>query len=978
MEHLFINRHTELDQIKHTILDRSIDTRFILLYGVAGVGKTTILQRIQGMLGDIDQNCFLFGNQIIDFDDNRYKYLDGLLFEITNQLGSENFKEYLHTVNVRKQAEKSGSSPARLTRLSIDAEEMFVEDLKKFTKKKRTILRFDTAEKVIDPIINSTDEKFWDFHHPFIRLIKMILDVPNLIFIIAGRTTQNLRAPILDLLPDTQVLSIHLLPFSLEVSKEILYEVQRFHSVIIDPSWEEIFHYVSNGLPILLNMAIEWVERDSALANDWLSESNLRKILLRNIKLDNIQNIEELSVRPLDLNWFSVNTPSAFNKLQKEFKIQLVNSIINLRTLDDLLTLTLAKVSPLDIEGISAILNIPYETAEQVYKNATNRSNVKVLPDGRIRLTDAMEELVLEYVWPLVDLEGTREQRDNQRAINYLFTRSEAIKAEIEKLKNAELKAVAENNIFEQNRLYNQRLAKEQEFWLSRTEHLRRFFELDTLEAVSIFNQNFELADQFGYLVAREALIDVIKPYVNKLPAEVSYSVQQKIAQYLIRSSRYEEALFIYNKLFEITPPKSTDMVNILIGQGNCLMRSIGGPGIGASIRRAIKKYREAYRLSSNINTDEGDKNLVNELIARSFFSLGWSYRALGMLSDAEDYYKRCYRLTLLTDNLTFQALSANGMAYVFAIQKDSNRAEKYSNEAIDVWQKLIIERPANVQEYRNRLAQAYNTAGEISIELGKPLQARRYLEIAVEIFSELSIDEWLSKALSGRGYAKWMAEKERFLSKDRDPKEKFNWEDALNDLSRAHELATSLDAPLVLHRMAYIYWMEPEKEKAIDYWLQSNRLARQVGDMYVEYNSLCDLANVAKNITVPGYGTWHDFQLARVEYAARNPDVSFPLLDGLFFVYLGNLAILDECVDEAVSFYKRGLGILSRNGSYLDFNLIGQLQNIENEVFTNLKREKIRGLGETLLEFWQRPGSSEELSAPEALGVFIRWSNWE
>jgi tetratricopeptide (TPR) repeat protein len=977
MAGIFVGRENEIELIRKALLGPLGEPCFILINGDAGVGKTTLLQELPARMGDLPAG-YVMGDTIIDFDDPKYRFLDGLSVEIARQLGSGHFQPYLDIVKDRRQVERRGASPSRLARLSLDAEEMFAECLTKYALHRRVILRFDTAEKILSYFPYLSDEAASGSRHPFVRLIETALKVPNLVSVIAGRAAEALYLPLLDQVDERSVVLLSLQPLGVEDSRQVLSEAQRSRSILIDPKWEVIFHYLSGGFPIILNMAIEWVERDAAAAADWLSGHNMRSRLQKHADILDPGCLTAAAQEHFDLGWFSEHAPAVLTELQKQFRRELVVHIGRLRSLDDLLTLTLAKVNPLDVEGIAEILDTDRATAQALYDRAVGRANIKVLPDRRIRLTDAMEELVLRYVWPEVDLEGTREHRDSVRAIRYLSKRSATLLDEIRRLRDEELVILAEKDPFQLNELYNKRLVREQEFWVTRTERLERQLVVDPSRGYETFSEDFELAGQFGYLVARESLIGVIRPHLDELDPGTQLSFYWKLAQHLTVSGRYEEAIVLHERIAKSVDPLSPAMAEILIGQGHCLMRARGAPGLGPSIRRAVTKYRDAFRLITGESAASWNRDEVDRLHARVLFSLGWAHRTLGLLNDALDFYQRGYLSAIRAGLHDHKALIANGMAYIYAILRDEERAISYSTEAIDAWQELIIEKPEYSEDYRNNLAQAYNTLGEIWIELAKPARSGRFFELVIDMFAKLAVEEWLSRAYSGRGWAKWMIGKEKAQVGEQEQAKEVDWPSALQDIEQALRLATPLDTPLVLHRQAHVLWDLQLHERAVGNWLESNRLARQVGDMFTEYNSLGDLANAAATAQVVGFDHWQDFESARTEFRARNPDTNYPVLEGLFFVYLGGLALLGGSEPDAVRHYQRGLGILSRGGTYLGFNLRGQLRSIGEQILPRARPEAVRYLGREMLAFWQRPGSPEEFAAPDAIGFFLDWSKWK
>ena len=941
------------------------ENRLTWIVGNAGVGKTTLLQQLPFRFNP--DPLMIVGDKIIDFDDFRFRLTDGLLVEVARQLGSDNFFTFLNIVRSRRQVEKRGASPEKISRLSLNAINVFADNLRRITEQKKVVLFFDTIEKTVQHGIRRNNNILpVEVGNSLMQFLEIVSNIPNIYLFMAGRYVDILENAFRSRINSIEIVNLE--PLDQYASLQILAEGQKHRGLILQQDWSMKVYHLSGGMPIFLDMAVEWLERDSTTFMKWLSDDF---ILQRLNRIRQAKHLKDLVLGIDVLEWLTINKEQGLVEFQDEFKKELVSYIAKLKSTEDLLILTLAKINPLDVEGIAEVLDISIDEAIVLYDQAKQKVHMKVLPDGRIKLADAVEELVNEYVWEQIDSEGVRERYNNLRAINYLTNKTNKQLEDIKELRDKEFVAESQDNPIKINDLYGQRLGIEHEFWVLRSERLERQMSLDVGQAFQDFIHDFQLADQFGYIVARESLFNAI-PDPSPLSPENHRKYEKLLAQHFIDTGKYEKAERIYNELVRDGNKDSIDKIEALTGQGACLMRIETSPGSEPSITRAVSKYRSAYNLASRIAKQPEQKEYIS-LKAQTLLSIGWAYRTYGLLKKSQDYYNKCFQLAVLEKLDAIQALSLNGLAYVYSLQKGYEKAADYSQGAIDIWQGLIAREPDRAEYYRNRLTQAYNTAGEIWIQLDQPERAIRFFEISVHSFRELAIEEWLSRALSGRGWAKWMIGKENVALGELRDNSLPIWESALEDLLEAYEVATYLDVPLVMYRLAYVHLELRQPERTVALWLESNKIARQIGDRLIEYGTLVGLAGVAIEFPVTGYQTLDDFQEARNDFFARNPDVNYPEYDGLFYIYLGNMAMVKSDLISSADNYRKGFSSLSRGGLYSDFTLKGQIKNIEKTILPRCKNKDIQEVGKMILDSF-----SKSNLGPDVISHFTEWSRWK
>src|SRR5881398_1352737 len=95
----------------------------------------------------------------------------------------------------------------------------------------------------------------------------------------------------------------------------------------------------------------------------------------------------------------------------------------------------LALVAPLDQESIATILGLQPAQAGALFEEASRRVSFKVIDNTLIRLHDAVRDLVLAYVLPVIDPNHQLQQTYFTQAIDAFETQSYAILGRVGQLR---------------------------------------------------------------------------------------------------------------------------------------------------------------------------------------------------------------------------------------------------------------------------------------------------------------------------------------------------------------------------------------------------------------------------------------------------------------------------------------------------------------------------------------------------------------
>lgn len=936
----FIGRENELKKIQ-THLQAWGTRRIIFIWGEGGIGKTRLLHEVEQHFFATDRVKTL---RIIDFDDDYYKFPQNVSVSIGRQLDPIAFDPYFEALRKMHKLEGTGSEtdevPTPIRRHILAINRLLTECFNHVSQQQRVVLRIDTTDALNGLMLRN-------------YMYEIVSQFSNVLILIAGRDTKYWCEKFREDMDEDSV-AMPLQPFTLDDSQIYLEQKQKILKATLDKEWVHKLFILAGGLPVLIDLAIEWAQSHRALP--WMDELSLSELTLLQEKH-----------RTNDM------TQSQLNDLQERFKKIVVMPIADLSCSLDQLKLVLSKVYPLDLEGIMEMLDIGQSDAVRLLNKALRSVVIKNLPDGRIKLHDEVQYLINRYVWPLLDENRQWELRDSRRAITYLTRKSDVLLDELRELKRREAEQINVDNPSQVLEIFGQRREKEGMFWSLRIERLRRQLAINVQQGYESFEQDYQLSrKEASSLSYCQGLLEVIGRYAdldvpgrdiqgNALQEKQKLAILRRLAKQATLDGRYKIAAELFEQLRRRTPKDTEEYIEIMNGQANQLVRA-------GRLQQALQLNEQALSLGEQLNS--------RPWIIRSTLEIGLVHRLIGNLEQALQWYHKAFELALTYSDEEQIARIYTHMAYVHALQRE-NRAFDEIQQAIRQWKKLIQTR----KERRFLLGQCYNVAGEVYLAMERPEESLSYFELAWNIFNQEEVEnpkqgtpvaEWRSKCRSGRGFTYWQL---AVVAQRRNEQEAAtqHLQDALRDLVWAAKHATEFDSPMILFRLGEVHFLLKDYQAAEKNWIESMKEARQVGDARTALHSLCKLTHLSFYHPVKNFPGWQDFDRWYRHNYRRQYQTYFELLTGLFYTYLGHLTFKAEDIKNTVKHYNRGLPLLTQSGMHNPFNLIYQLDFVEREIFPLVSSECIQQVGK-LLQDPQHAGTYDMI----ALAYFKEWSGWK
>lgn len=901
----FIDREDELEKIKALIHDWGT-SRVLCLHGEGGVGKTRLLEEVQTRYrGSTDTPLLV--SDIIDFDDRTLHVIENVERRIMQNLGAEAFEIYSRKLLDWHKIKQARVSTEELDEQRKQVRQTLVNNFNRMSAKHRIILLLDTLEK-----LEATDA--WS------RLTNLVLQARNALFILSGREAKKLYERLCREFSEIAEISdlIELQPLTLASGQQYLAEKQRQLSITLDPTLAENLLSLTGGKPILIDLAAEWLSRDIPL--DWMTS-------------------HVLPIQTL--------TGSKKEQLQKDFEVQLVAHIGQIRTQMDRLVLLMSRVYPLNPDMIAKALNIDDDAAEMLLKQAKTYVFVKSAPGGQIYLHDEMRRMIREYVWPDIDSEGDRRQLDSQFAVEYLKFQSQILGQKIEQLAAKEKQALQEQKMEVEFETFLERQGLEQALWAVREQLLYHTLFITVNEGVKLFIEIFDQATQEYQYSFREVLLEQMRRYIDRakqeeylkpLSFEQIYEVDIRRAKFLLDSGQYDHAENELRSLLSRNNLQPGQRIDTRIQIANVALRL-------GRLHESIGFFAEAVDISRA-------NNLQNWLV-KAENGLGWAYRNVANREEARKHYEAALNIARKLNLKHDQALLYNNLGFIYTyIPSEREKASSYCKASLKLSEEL---------KDRRGIGRAYSALGCATFMNGQFDEALTYFQRALNIFEPANDREWLSTVYSWRGSV--------YLSTN-------DLDLAERDLLQSLEMNIKKDRPMNLSRLGLIYIMQGKLDEAQEVVDECRALAMDFRDVLYQLISIRDLARLACHKkdysqleTLNGY-----LQQYLQEWGQPQDRRAF----GMLYLNFGSLALGQSKFDAAIDYYKMGLEPLAELGRYGNDTLEVHVRRLDRLFVTemNLDSEEISRIGRALQSFWLEKGFDN--TYPEVLIQFEMWAMWK
>lgn len=762
----------------------------------------------------------------------------------------------------------------------------------------------------------------------------------NCTILLAGRNAEDIYSELSELL-NYNVHLITIPPLNSRESEQYILEKETAIHIVIEPNITHKITMLAKGKPILIDLAVEWIARDVPI--DWLT-----KIPTDGSSVDNSLEAE----------------------IYDDLERNLVKSIGQLRTQIHRLILVLSYVYPLDVPLLADLLSISAEEAEHLFLEALTFAFIKRLPEKFLSLHDEMRRLVTIYIKPEVDPDGSRQRRDSKIAANYYTVQAKELRNQIAELTNDNLSRKDEKA----NRFAEQ-------LWVVEKQRLQYSLFADLQEGFKLFLILFDEATKiFNYRV-RSALIAQTEHFVSDFNETQLDKFFIRKATYLHDISDYDESAEILTYLIDKYEVRGKQSIGFLLQRGRVLilkgMQSAG-----------VKDLQEAVTLSDQIGTRQEQ--------IESRIALGWGTRHMGRYGQACDLLQKA--LAMLNE-AGVQKDSENTNALGLMRQ----RAEIFNNliyvleridpatYGVDIAQLMIDgeELWKTINDKRG-LADFYLTCQYVYRRRESYEDAIAYSESAFDIFHSQNDIEGSSRVSMQMGTdhreKAWI---HKLYGQSKKAQQELSF--AENSLNRALAYKVPIHTPEIYYWLGETYITADNLAQAQEANTLGLELARNPREARIYWHLAAQQCQIAARM-----GHVAKINTLREAYEKYRQseweDVQHPPADGMFFYYLGDLALQgflngqDHLEDQVITYFEEAIPKLAQYMTYGPYQLKYLIVRLDKNLYAQSTYHSSiirRKLGLALRENWyaakqgdKKPTGTFLKQYSEALEFFEKWQN--
>ncbi|MCI0511930.1 tetratricopeptide repeat protein [candidate division KSB1 bacterium] len=863
----FIGRKAEFARIEELFQHKG-NLKIVGIHGAGGIGKTRLLQEIQLRYQDVGG---LFVSTIYDFDDPSFHILRNFRVLLAEQLDSKYFSPYLNALDDFRKMELANVSPERLGAESETIDRIFVSCFNNgFAQKYRPVLLFDTIENV-------QDEYLWEGY-----LLKQLAALKNSIVILAGRKLDLIQANLTQTFGNEALDFIELKGFSFDEANEY-FNWTRIGKEIPDTLREKI-HFLADGKPILIDLAIDWLSWDVPLPD------------LLDYSLADIKSLE----------------PEKLLELREQFEQALVIEVLSFIKPTDRAILDMACVHRFfNTEILAFLLGLSPVKAKEMMRRLGQFTFVKPRPQNNYVLHDEMRRMVNTYAWPKYDPFGTQKKKTHAKMAEYYRLKTEEIEQQIRE-KSDILNEVQDAGEKDQELLITQEIsAQEREYWLLKIEHLHHSLRSDLKKALKIFIESADKATEEFRYEYRRAIFDEILLFEQNFKATDQYEIYIRQAKYSLDKGQYEEVYQELQRLLQQYADNSGREVDILIQLGNATIR-MGKPN------ETLNFFQRALTICQQ-------KKLKNWLgIVHN--ELGWTNRILGKWDAAIKHYELALEHTEKAQDTMSLADTLNNLGFVYSLKGDYSSALAYCEQALNIRATLGLTREIGMSH--NTLSMVYRNKGEYDTAL-------QHSNLALAIFKAQNDIEWLGKTYRERGVTRWRTVQLEMARQDLEQSvtifEKYDFKNEL---------------PTTYYRLANVLWQLGLREvrktlplakeffdRAENLLSKSLTLGTNIADIYTTINSLTGMIELLYEVAeVTGVSRVSELRqyYKKLQKLNSQAEILYPLSYGHAERIMGAVEQDTDHFTHALAHYKKGYHLIARHNQFhrftLDYKAIGFL----------------------------------------------------
>jgi len=804
----FVNRDDDLKLIRESF-KQNWPVRIVSISGDGGTGKTWLMYK--AMMDFDGDPRYHVASAAIDFYVTQFHSRGGIQRGIVERLGEQYFPDYLDTIKDLKRLLDNGGSRISIENLEQQASETFITEFKNRTNLCSVVLGFDTFESILE--------------HPNLvnwLLYELFPTLEGSCIIISGR--RNSEIDFQRLKPKQTVIQ----QFTIEhfKSDDILALMEKRGVAPKSDKFLDKIAELTDGRPLLVELMIDWLKEDM----------DFSKIL----------EVDDKEV----------------------FKEKLVEAIRDLRKPRYPAILYLAwAYRRCDVKMLEFLIKDDRYDYKKLVEELTRLSFVKYRKAiDSILLHDIMRELVVKYVWSVLDPNATSRIELSKRILEYY-----------------------ETNYLKQAKDDDERHILQTEMYF-----------YDAYANIGKSYDNFthvfdKLANSLKYDDCELLLWEMIEVgNIIKLPVEHRKEVNIRRARMWIYRSQFDEALKFINRLIkrEEKEKETQFLLQMYLVRADCYDRT-------GEMIQALNNREKAVELARK-------SHIEKDIKGKAFSELGLSYRITGQWNNAIEMFETALENTQAPAEI---ANIFNTVGYIYALKTDYETALQYCYEGLNIRRKI-----------GNRRGEAWSlsTIGEIMRYKNEYHQSLKYFQDALSIFSEGQDKENQARIYQQRGTCFALMKEYEEAKKDFDKAFEYY---------RNHK--NHLEYPRALMRYGRFFHYQRRFLEAKKQYESALEFAKGISDVDTTVYTLFRYAQLLYEMGEATIQKLNEF-LAEISQIMKDKHYQNNQHIGQMHILIGHKQFEEGQLEEALEHYCVGMRYLAlqHTGNYLIDDYLNQIAN--------------------------------------------------